>query len=382
MNIITSKDLKTLYLSHRFKSCESIEKFYFDVYIKKKPNIQKSFLFITFIEFLGYNSCEYIFKQNEIDTQIRKNLIHIYFYLFKLNIRSLLSQEIITSDEQINDTLSTISSLFSNVYLLKYKHQIENDFDTFVDDIIQNVFDNEKISYRFKFTFLYDLMTSIGTPLQSYDELIELLENNQKQIYKVSTIEHIFFHCVFILKDRDRFTFEQHLQLFELIKEKFIFEHHYLFKIFLIYYPEKIIAFSQYIRFINNFIINFREFVIHHDKKEKKHIRRILYKMIVSCIRFNKLHIRCACMDKINNMIHIIYQHMYVISESTFLKIISVYFKHYNNVLKLVNMLKSQKDKRYVEIKRSVFDIIDDSFVLSQRDKCKIKSILAIKYAS
>jgi len=378
MNIITSIDLKTLYLSYRFKSCESIEKFYFDVYIKKKPNIKKSFLFVTLIEFLGYNSGEYIFKQNEIDEQIKKTLIHIYFYLFKINIKSLLSQEM-TSDEQINNTLSIVSSLFANTYLLKYKCHIDDDFDDFFNDIIYDVFDNQNISYLFRFTFLYDLMSSIGTPLKPYDDFIELLQNSKKQIYQTSALENIYYHCIFVFKDRDRFTFEQHLQLFELIKEKFIFEHHYMLKLFMIYYPEKVIAFSQYIRFINNFMVNFNEFMKVNPGYEKKHIRRMLYKMIVSCIRFNKLHMRCACMEKINNMIHVLYQHMYVISENTFLKIISIYFKHYNNVLKLVNMLKSQKDKRYVEVKKCVFDIIDDSFVLSQRDKQKIKAILAIQ---
>lgn len=373
--------LKIMYLSHKFQNCDSIEKFYFDVFIKKASNIKgKNFQFMTLVDILGYNPCEYLFKQNEIDEQIRRALIHLYFYLFKIKIRNILkSCEEIESTDQMNDVLSIISSLFSNRYLLKFKHIIECDFDAFLDEVIDHVFKLQHATFLSKFTFLYDMMVSIDTPLKPYEDLVDFLQNTKKQTYDVEKVEKMYYHCIFIFKDRYRFTYDQHLFLFRLIKETLIFEHHYMFKLFCVYYRERITAFAQYIRFINDFIVNFRSFQEKNEEYDKKCVRRWLYKMIVSCIRYNKINMKCSCMDRINNMIYIIYQNMHVVTEATFLKIIHVYFKHYNNVLKLVNMLKSHRDQRYVEIKKSVFDIIDDSFILSQRDKNKIRTILAIK---
>lgn len=363
-------NLKLLYLDNKFNSCDCIEQYYFNLYIAKKTHLLEGFTFKVLLNILGYNECEYIFKQNEIDECIKHMLIVLYFSMFKKKILHLIS-DFNTNDP--DNVLYDVICLFSNTYLTTFRRLIIDDFNFFVDDIIRIVFDQKRVSYTSKYDFVYELIESD----KPYDDLIHLL-GKKRQIYDSNEIEDIYNHCLYIFRDKKRFSFIQHKRLFELLKGNLMFEHNYIFKMFIMYYRERNIVFMQYLDYINDIIINhecYKSSIIDYNIK---HTRKILCKMILNSIKYNKMYMKCAYTEKINNIICTLYKNMNVVSEYTFLRIISFYFKNYNNILKLVNVLKNNNinNKKYIEVNKHVFDIIDDYFVLSQRDKNKIKLLL------
>lgn len=370
--------IQNLYLSMiQFTNHESVEKYYFDIFVFFKQNMCHKTAFKVILDILGYNYNEYLSNYDNINLEIKKLLIQIYFKLFKKRIDNYISQiSNLLCEEQINYILSIITSLFSNDYLNRYKHLIYDDHKQLLKDTIDKLFEYKHINYSVKYAFLYDLMEAIGNKNRCYNKLIKILSMNNDDFEKN---EKHYYHVMFILKNNDYncITYEQKEKLIDLFKEKHSFKCRSLFNFYAVYYRKRKEILKRFIEYIHSMVDIYTRKDVLTDNHQKN-----LYVNIKYAILYNKTSLKQSFTREINAMIVNIYtHHVNIISEYYFMKLIYYYFANNSNIMKfLSNIVGVHMQDRILQekINHKIYNIIDSFFILTSKDKRKIRNMLSI----
>lgn len=379
---IATKDLiQNLYLFMvQFKNHECVEKYYFDMYILKKQNMSHKITFKIILDKLGSNYNDYMFKNNEINEKIKTFLIQIYFQFIKLKIDQHINNiSQLLCENQIKYIFSLITCFFGNGYLNNFKNYIYSDYKQYMKEIIHKIFEFNHVSYCIKYNFLYDLMESIGNKNKPFERLKKDLVNDFKNNKKM---DHHFYHIMFIMKNETIFLFtdDQKMEILEIIKNKHFFNYRSVFSFYLAYYRKRKVVFMKFIEYTEHLLDGY-----HEDLNSITcNIRKNLFSMIKFIILYNKTSLKLYYIQQVTDFILKIYNHrLRVISKHYFIKLIYFYFENYSNIMKFLNNyinieVKDMDNDLQFRINNRIYSIIDDLFVLTNRDKKKIRGMLCI----